>query len=407
MDGQYADRKPWAQYDAQGHRIADEGFNQRTVYLNDAERRERTVQFAGGKILGPGVGATGEKQPVTTKGATALTIGSSDKHLFTMLPSGEFVMADAGAEMERLKRTPQQDLRFHHSSLAQGKEVAAAGEMTVDNGELQKISDGSGHYRPRADLTRQAVAELSKRGIPIERAELELLGKEEEQGVRGGALEILGYEAGDKDIQKKMLAARALKQNVLADVKRLGDKAGGGSVAPSSLKGPSAPPPGAREPLVTHTKYDQGPPALAKGLATHTKYDDGPPALAKGLATHTKYDDGPPALTKGLGTKTNYLGGPPALAKGLGTKTNYLGGPPALGSALGTNTTYHDGPPALATFPSAMNDDDNLLDEGLDGAQGAAIAGGAHVMAGTAQKKKRSPLARAHRAMAHLFGGRF
>jgi hypothetical protein len=54
---------------------------------------------------------------------------------------------------------------FHHSSLAQGKSVAAAGELTVERGVLKEMSDSSGHYQPTREFTDQAIQVFSETGV--------------------------------------------------------------------------------------------------------------------------------------------------------------------------------------------------------------------------------------------------
>lgn len=49
----------------------------------------------------------------------------------------------------------------HHSSLMDGRPVAAAGEMVVWRGRLKYINDLSGHYHPRAHHFFQALTQLS------------------------------------------------------------------------------------------------------------------------------------------------------------------------------------------------------------------------------------------------------
>jgi hypothetical protein len=47
--------------------------------------------------------------------------------------------------------------RFHHSSLAEGRDVIGAGEWIVNDGALRKISANSGHYRPTMSMLYQSV----------------------------------------------------------------------------------------------------------------------------------------------------------------------------------------------------------------------------------------------------------
>jgi hypothetical protein len=56
---------------------------------------------------------------------------------------------------------------FHHSSLLGGKPVSAAGELEVSNGQVVRLTDQSGHYRPTQAMTQQMVQRLRDAGIPI------------------------------------------------------------------------------------------------------------------------------------------------------------------------------------------------------------------------------------------------
>lgn len=56
---------------------------------------------------------------------------------------------------------------FHHSTLANGREVAGAGEMHVENGRLVGITDNSGHYQPGRSMTQQVVSTLKGRGVDM------------------------------------------------------------------------------------------------------------------------------------------------------------------------------------------------------------------------------------------------
>ncbi|MGA4785894.1 hypothetical protein [Nocardia sp. AB354] len=68
----------------------------------------------------------------------------------------------------------QQPGVFHHSSFLAGAPVAGAGELVVINGELQLITDSSGHYRPGHDYTLQVVDRLRAMGVPITRDQIRL-----------------------------------------------------------------------------------------------------------------------------------------------------------------------------------------------------------------------------------------
>ena len=61
---------------------------------------------------------------------------------------------------------------FHHSSLVGGESVAAAGEITVIDGEVMRINRSSGHYQPRSRNFIQFVNKLKLLGADLSEAEL-------------------------------------------------------------------------------------------------------------------------------------------------------------------------------------------------------------------------------------------
>lgn len=73
-----------------------------------------------------------------------------------------FVMSSKG---EIFASTEQEAGKFHHSSLAGGERVAAAGTMRVEQGRLVSISNLSGHYRPGGWQTEQAMTSLELQGL--------------------------------------------------------------------------------------------------------------------------------------------------------------------------------------------------------------------------------------------------
>lgn len=69
--------------------------------------------------------------------------------------------------------------RIHHSTLAGGQPVAAAGELVVVNGELISVSNESGHYRPHPSTIDLVIGRLRELGLNVEGVKrFELLPKE-------------------------------------------------------------------------------------------------------------------------------------------------------------------------------------------------------------------------------------
>ncbi|MEJ2856865.1 MULTISPECIES: hypothetical protein [unclassified Saccharothrix] len=55
--------------------------------------------------------------------------------------------------------------QFHHSSLAGGHPVAAAGELSVSNGRVQYATAASGHYQPGPEHMANLAQEFGRNGI--------------------------------------------------------------------------------------------------------------------------------------------------------------------------------------------------------------------------------------------------
>ena len=52
--------------------------------------------------------------------------------------------------------------RYRHPSIAEGKQVLYAGEISFNNGKLSWWSNGSGHYQPSADDAAQASLPMDR-----------------------------------------------------------------------------------------------------------------------------------------------------------------------------------------------------------------------------------------------------
>lgn len=82
---------------------------------------------------------------------------------------------------------------MNHSSLFAGDEVAGAGELRVEDGELTGINNVSGHYRPGEKQLWQTVNYLHEQGLPMERTTVSTLKRGNEKLVDANALRMLAY----------------------------------------------------------------------------------------------------------------------------------------------------------------------------------------------------------------------
>ena len=78
---------------------------------------------------------------------------TGDTHLFR----------EEGGDRSHNPDTGKVDVTFtHHSSPLQGGDVAGAGKIQFDNDRrIDVIKDQSGHYKPNAEITFQAVRQLN------------------------------------------------------------------------------------------------------------------------------------------------------------------------------------------------------------------------------------------------------
>jgi hypothetical protein len=128
-------------------------------YLNDTERAAYQLQFKNGRIYD----ANGKLFDTSTAQSAHTGGGNA---IFVMDAEGNFFASKTQVVGE-----------FHHSSLAAGQPVAAAGELRVEQGVLKHITDQSGHYRPTTDLTAQALDALESQGIDTSRVTKTIIGR--------------------------------------------------------------------------------------------------------------------------------------------------------------------------------------------------------------------------------------
>ena len=139
---------------------AGEEEDTRVVYWSDAERAAHLVGARGGLLVDP----SGEPlDPDLDNPKHKHRTGAA---LFVMDLTGNIYFT-----------FDQRYGLLHHSSLAAGGPVAAAGELVVLKGELVSVSNASGHYRPPPSTIDLVWARLVELGVNMSRAErFEVLG---------------------------------------------------------------------------------------------------------------------------------------------------------------------------------------------------------------------------------------
>lgn len=217
-----------------GDEFALRGAGRYTAMFQGDAQQQNQLHIDNGSI------SRGESEaPLSTQtDKRGLWAGSkAARMIFVMNPQGEIHAINPG---EKLKHNDVEiaDVRIHHSSLLDGGKVAGAGEMQVSAGlteeesqqlqsailkqvqaevgkenlgpeaaqekikaiaeqtlsrmmkdfqpgQLEVISDRSGHYRPSLDMTAQVVNEFEEQGVDLRRVNVELGDKTG----RGDALE--------------------------------------------------------------------------------------------------------------------------------------------------------------------------------------------------------------------------
>lgn len=165
-----------------------------THYDTDPEFAAHTLNFDGGFVR------QGDDEAYhDTMGAGGAHLAGShpDRESFVMDTDGQFYSADVAAE-----EGARPGERYHHSSLAQGGRVAAAGEVQIRDGEVELISDRSGHYTPNLQMTGQAIDEFEDQGVPIEQVGVELAAKANQgftDPVSASAVEVQAYRDRPED----------------------------------------------------------------------------------------------------------------------------------------------------------------------------------------------------------------
>lgn len=121
-----------------------EGRPKPVKYLTAAQRQEHMLSVGDDGLL-----RTNKGELFDTSTGTSLHSQNDPRAIFVMDKHGN-VFASNHQELGR----------FHHSSLAAGEPVAAAGELGVKDGVVNFVSNASGHYRPGKEATMNFMRHL-------------------------------------------------------------------------------------------------------------------------------------------------------------------------------------------------------------------------------------------------------
>jgi hypothetical protein len=230
-----------------------------------ADTDEKKTPFARGFDEKGKMTNASDGSALNTIGATKAAFKGSnpDRHIFTMDGNGEFSTADAIKENQDRGKAAQdsgatEQERFHHSSFHAGNDVAGAGEMQVRDGQVELVSDTSGHYQPGSRQMMQTVQQLGKKNVEIEKLGLEFVGKGDTNNMKASATELLGYENHSPETaETQMRAMHDKKNNVLNELlKKAQGNPEGANLMPSELN--------TRPEEATSDTVAQAPPAASR-----------------------------------------------------------------------------------------------------------------------------------------------
>jgi hypothetical protein len=119
-------------------------FESSVKYLSETERMKLKVQFKDGKWL--------DVNGVPLNAKKAIYVMDSNGNIF-------------------FKSNPIVGV-FQHSSFFAGKPVAAAGEISVQNGIATLINRKSKHYLPSEEMLEQFLTQVKSQGVEIEKIQI-------------------------------------------------------------------------------------------------------------------------------------------------------------------------------------------------------------------------------------------
>jgi len=185
-------------------------------YLTSESAREE-YELVGGGSLKQGK----PPQPFDTDGMFSKHSGQGFG-IYVMAPDGRLY---AGVHKVGL---------FHHSSFLAGMPTAGAGELKVDSGTLQVITNKSGHYKPGRAQMINVLKQLKERGVGLTGVRLDLVS--EIDNYPGGAQKFLDNEDAKAAQARARLAAGSGQYSMVnfGNLKRPGVPASQGPGKPES-----------------------------------------------------------------------------------------------------------------------------------------------------------------------------
>lgn len=169
-----------------GDSTLDRVWGNRTAYAKTEQEQSRylmgTARADDGRTL-----LTGSNGSLLDTSQSTMPVGMSregGRNIFAMGADGKMRSLDVGSEFNRINPKgfdffgdiSDDAARVHHTTMTAGQDVAAAGEIEVDQGQLRMMSNRSGHYLPPAAALHQAVSQLDRAGVELGGVGMQILG---------------------------------------------------------------------------------------------------------------------------------------------------------------------------------------------------------------------------------------
>lgn len=146
----------WLQADDSRCELADEWGE--TLYLDEERRQRKRILIQNGIVKRP------------DKAKRWMPYSSTGESIFVMLTDRNIYTSKT--DWKNASDKPAKAEVKHHSGLAGGQTILAAGSWVVTDGKITKITQQSGHYHPRLREMLTLLSELNERGVDLNAVEL-------------------------------------------------------------------------------------------------------------------------------------------------------------------------------------------------------------------------------------------
>lgn len=142
--------------------------------LDEQEMRDKTLTTndQGQVVDKNGAPVTAQKLTYVTDGETGDMRGTNETWNLRDLDTNTLSNVPdhrAASQTARASNGTKRLEGVHHSTLSNGKDVAGAGEITIEAGKVTEVDNSSGHFRPQFTQLLQTVEQLLKSGALVDK----------------------------------------------------------------------------------------------------------------------------------------------------------------------------------------------------------------------------------------------